>query len=331
MRRDSEREFREKWEREIPAYKALGEYVRNKVKAILAEENTDFDASSFFKVPPTYRTKDVDSLVAKAFYRHKEYADPYRDITDKVGVRFVVLLTGDINTVKAAVEKHSDWTYSKDRDYELERENKPEFFTYASVHYVVRLRNPIEFNGVLLDRGMACEIQIRTLSQHAYSELTHDTTYKAKKEVAPLVKRLCARAMALIEATDECFMNACEEIKKAGESERLSLQALSDFYQKRIGLAPSPTRVTSLIMSALMPKFDEQELSKIYAFFAENPLFFQPITEKFQYSQLHRDPTILLVYYWITYRKWQLLDKWPLTRGELVPLGHDIGVAIPES
>ena len=44
-------------------------------------------------------------MLQKAFYRGKDYRSPYEDIEDKVGLRFVVLLTEDIRTIEAALKK----------------------------------------------------------------------------------------------------------------------------------------------------------------------------------------------------------------------------------
>ncbi|MGC8001178.1 GTP pyrophosphokinase, partial [Salmonella enterica] len=78
----------------------------------------------------------------------KKYANPYHDITDKAGIRFVVLLTSDIKKIEEALISSPAWEYSKDRDYEEERLAKPLVFTYQSVHYVVRAIRDIEVDGV---------------------------------------------------------------------------------------------------------------------------------------------------------------------------------------
>lgn len=50
------------------------------------------------KISPVHRTKGDSSFVDEAFHR-KSYADPYAGVEDKVGVRFVVLLAGDVKLV----------------------------------------------------------------------------------------------------------------------------------------------------------------------------------------------------------------------------------------
>ena len=189
----TESEFLDRWRNEHPVYTAWGDFVLARIKDRLAVTIAPVSLSYFIKVPPQPRLKAEDTLLDKAFKRSKNYADPYADITDKIGMRFVVLLTSDIPKICAIVESEPDrWSFSKDRDYEEERLERPLEFTYQSVHYVVRAAREIDVNGVTVPTSTPCEIQIRTLLQHAHCELTHDTLYKPKTTAKPQVKRTIA-------------------------------------------------------------------------------------------------------------------------------------------
>ena len=153
----------------------------------------------FLKLPVIPRVKTQDSLLQKAFYRAKNYENPYEDIEDKVGLRFVVLLAEDIRTIEAAINDEPRWVAMLARDFELEREAKPYEFDYQSLHYVVRSKLPLEYEGYSIPADFSCEVQVRTLLQHAYSELTHDTIYKPSVRATPAIKRTAAKSMALIE------------------------------------------------------------------------------------------------------------------------------------
>ena len=150
-------------------------------------------------------------------------------------MRFVVLLTSDIRKICDVIdnaESKKFWTASKDRDYEKERDEKPLEFTYQSVHYVLRAKQGIQLEGTNIPEGTACEIQIRTLLQHAHSELTHDTLYKPKANAASSVKRTVAKSMALIEATDEFFEQAMAHLDEVASAQRELLSFLSTEYLK---------------------------------------------------------------------------------------------------
>ncbi|HAX2332803.1 TPA: (p)ppGpp synthetase, partial [Escherichia coli] len=164
---------------------------------------TSIGMDSILKIEPSYRLKDISSLIEKAFYRSKNYQNPYKEITDKVGVRFVVLLTDDIPIIKEIIENCNLWEYSEDRDFIKEKEEKPYLFDYQSVHYVVKNLESIEIENISIPVGTPCEIQVRTLLQHAYAEVSHDSVYKCKAQPSAEIKRRMARTIALMESTDE--------------------------------------------------------------------------------------------------------------------------------
>lgn len=118
------------WKIDQPLYKAWAEFVVHKICSGLEQIIAPQPIREFIKVPPDPRIKDTKSLVDKALYRAKEYSDPYGDITDKAGVRFVVLLTSGIKKVEEIICSTSDWEFSKDRDYEEERLTRPLEFSY---------------------------------------------------------------------------------------------------------------------------------------------------------------------------------------------------------
>ena len=71
-------------------------------------------------------------------------------------------------------------SWTKDKDYEAEKLAKPLEFSYQSVHYVLRSKAGLLLTASRLPEGLACEVQFRTLLQHAHSELMHGTLYKPK-------------------------------------------------------------------------------------------------------------------------------------------------------
>jgi putative GTP pyrophosphokinase len=94
-----------RYEAEQPLYAAWGRFVTGEISsAVLASLPAGQPLKHFLKVPPASRTKTVASLVGKAYIRGKNYVDPYAEITDKVGTRFVVLLLPDVDRVKTVVE-----------------------------------------------------------------------------------------------------------------------------------------------------------------------------------------------------------------------------------
>ena len=98
-------EFLEKYEVEKPIFFAWGDYLVNSIKSQLIV--CGIDINTFLKIPVDVRIKENASIIAKAFFRkEKNYTNPYEQITDKVGTRFVVLELSEINIIKQIIEAH---------------------------------------------------------------------------------------------------------------------------------------------------------------------------------------------------------------------------------
>lgn len=321
----NESEFIARWENEAPLYGAWGEFVTETITRELGAKISPQQTDYFLKIPPKPRVKERRSLLDKAFYRGKSYRDPYGQITDKVGVRFVVLLTSDIAEICSIVEASPLWSASRDRDYELERDEKPEFFGYQSVHFIVYAARDTGYGGVTVPQGTPCEVQIRTLLQHAHSELTHDTIYKPQTTASSLAKRYCARSMALIEATDDFFLKVVEEIKLAGRPLEAAMDLLERTYRDKVGLEPEISRVNTLILDAFADKLGQDLGQSLNGFLAAKPYIPGTIGQHAQNRLLFRQPAILLLYYLASDTPRDTKRRWPLTPDELRPIYDDIG------
>jgi putative GTP pyrophosphokinase len=323
--------FAARYEAEKPIYNAWGQFVVQHIRDDLGNYLRSETAVNYFlRIPATHRTKAVDSLVEKAYYRGKSYVDPYTEITDKVGARFVVLLLDDIRTVGNLVEASPHWVYSKDRDFEEERAREPTLFDYQSVHYIVRAAQPFEYNGCLIPDGIPCEIQIRTLMQHAFSELTHDTIYKPRTLATSAVRRNVAKSMAFIETTDRLFQEVQMSLVEAASAADSLLSRLEDLYGELLGHLPSTNRrANSFILDALQPEWEDLEFESIREFANEyKTQVVRWIQERLETNFLYRQPTILLLYYLAQHQQINLTRDWPLTFDELRPVYTDIGRAL---
>jgi putative GTP pyrophosphokinase len=108
----TEEEFLSRWYQERPSVEAWGKFVAQKLTEQIAPLVAPVSADIFVRIPAVPRVKGDGSILTKAFYRGKNYADPLNEITDKVGVRFVVLLDRDIATVCRAIEECEEWEAS---------------------------------------------------------------------------------------------------------------------------------------------------------------------------------------------------------------------------
>ncbi|MGB7399046.1 GTP pyrophosphokinase [Castellaniella sp.] len=329
----NESDVRTLWEQEKHLYEAWGNFVREKINEALQQAIAPEDLTYFLKIPAVPRLKAMRSLIDKALRRGKKYGDPYRDITDKVGIRYVVLLVSQIDIVCEAI-RHEDyqgfWTFSKDKDFEDERTARPLEFVYQSVHYVLKSKPGVVFGGISIPPGLACEVQIRTLLQHAHSELTHDTLYKPKAAAEPAVYRTVAKSMALIEATDEFFEEAMRRLHTEGEAQNQVLEILSAIYKNGVGEEPGREPSNSFVIDALIELLPPGFQQEIDAFYAEKSYIFSKIREHREISHLFGQPIILLAYFLAERSPARLKTAWPLENTELETAFSDLGRSYDE-
>ena len=238
------------WAADRPMFEAWGSFVVEQIVRGVEGAVSPMAADLFLRIPPKARLKQDVSLVEKAFYR-KDYDDPYEQITDKVGVRFVVLLTSDLRIVEKAINDCPHWTASKDRDFEEEQSQSPLQFDYAAIHYVVRCHGGRDIEGVMVRDGSPCEVQVKTILQHAYSELTHDTIYKPRVDATPQMRRAAAKSMALIEATNDYFEDVTRQVGAVTAPERAATEALKVLYRDATGQEPEVSRLEGVLLDAL--------------------------------------------------------------------------------
>jgi ppGpp synthetase/RelA/SpoT-type nucleotidyltranferase len=250
----TEQQILERYEIEKPMFQAWGDYIRETIIQHLSRQG--YSTDTLLKIPAIPRIKENKSLIEKALYRGKSYSNPYDEITDKVGVRFVVLNLDEIPVINSVIENCDIWEISKDKDFEKEKAEKPEFFTYQSVHYVIWNRTDIT-GAVNIPKGIPCEIQIRTLLQHSYAELSHDIAYKKEEHISPEMRRIFARSMALIETTDLLF----REVRKMVDADEGRFNKYIDIFAKAKDNQEYIPKLNRLIFDAYQGIVDEKSVS----------------------------------------------------------------------
>ncbi|TIO26789.1 RelA/SpoT domain-containing protein [Mesorhizobium sp.] len=326
---DRETKLLERWRAERPMYAAWGNFVSATLTDAVAKEIRPAAVELFLRIPIRPRTKEEASLLAKAFRRGKPYTDPYNDIEDKVGLRFVVLVSADIKVVERAITTCPKWTAMLARDYEEERRQRPYEFDYQSVHYIVRSKDELTFEGVTIAAGTPCEIQVRTILQHAYSELTHDTIYKPSVQASPDVKRSAAKSMALMEATDDYFMRVREWLDAALAPSREVSAAVDRLYRSFTGLEPQPSPLDTLLIDHFGQWAKEGFEGDLKQFLNEKAFLADRIKERAPADLLFRQPAVLMVYWAIKVAPRSAPENGPLTDEELAPIYSDLGLARP--
>ncbi|MBR5923892.1 MAG: hypothetical protein IKZ60_00385 [Bacteroidales bacterium] len=161
-------------------------------------ENT-FREAGLMVAAIEYRVKSEDSLAGKLELKGAKYKS-LQDITDIIGLRVITFYIDDVDKVASAVERlfKVDWdnTVDKRKVHEIDS------FGYLSLHYICYLDGaPYRF-----------EIQLRTVLQHAWANMNHDTGYKSGVEVPREYLSNLNRLAGMLELADEQFSKIRTEL-----------------------------------------------------------------------------------------------------------------------
>ncbi len=325
LKKMNQEEFLRKWNLEKPIYEAWGKFIILHISSTL--EKKGLNPKHFLKIPVIERLKEDNSLIDKAFIR-KTYTDPYNEIEDKVGLRFVVLLTDEIKTLIEIITSDESWIAIHARDYEKEKEEKPLLFAYQSMHFILRPSKEFEFNSIRIPIDIPCEVQIRTLLQHAHAELTHDAIYKSSKKIKPHVNRTVSKCMALIETTDDFFCVATKALQEGPVLEFKIVERLDSLFLIKIGLH-SYHEKSSLIIFDTFEKFITEDLiDNIDKLLNRKPYLIDKIKVKYSIFKIYQQSVILFAYWLIDTKKRRTQEDWPLDRKILELLATDLGISL---
>ena len=175
-----------------PVLERMQETIPARVRALL-------DEAGIVVASIESRIKEEKSLAGKLELKGAKYAS-LADITDIFGMRIITFYTDDVDKVASAVDRlfDVDWDNSVDKRKLLEVDS----FGYLSLHYICRdAEFPYRF-----------EVQMRTILQHAWANMNHDTGYKSGVEVPVEYRRNMNRLAGMLELVDEQFSRIRTEI-----------------------------------------------------------------------------------------------------------------------
>lgn len=132
------------------------------------------------------RAKSVDSFGDKSERRgdydanSPKYREPVSEITDLAGVRVIVFLRDHLDEVSNLVEREF---------VVLDREEVEQDSGYRGLHLLVRFKpNRLVLPEYRRYKDRTAEIQIRTVLQHAWSEIEHGIAYKPPAPVPDAIR-----------------------------------------------------------------------------------------------------------------------------------------------
>ncbi|GKX50623.1 GTP pyrophosphokinase [Budvicia aquatica] len=206
----------------LSKFELLGKHVAFIIETLLQQNNIDY-------LSVGYRTKSKQGVLEKI--ERKEYKNPIEDLTDISGIRIILYFETDIDKVCNIISS----TFNIDKKNSMDNSNRlsTDKVGYRSVHYVCDIgEGRKELSEYEFISNLKCEIQVRTVLQHAWAELTHDRNYKLGAKLPDHIQRKINLYSGMLEIADLGFAEIINEINQYSDS--LSHKGLQEFTAQAI-------------------------------------------------------------------------------------------------
>ncbi|MCM3527864.1 hypothetical protein M4D56_01980 [Cytobacillus oceanisediminis] len=194
-----------KWYKENrPLYESLSNKVEGIIQEILQYNNIEVYSI-------TSRAKEIESFIDKA--KKDKYTDPMNEIKDLAGIRVITFVKSDVEKCCDLIKPlfKIDESNSIDKGKELGKDK----VGYRSVHYIAELTDErLKLPEYAPYKDMCFEIQVRTILEHAWADISHDRTYKFSGKLPQDndIERRFSLAAATLELVDREFDAIAQEI-----------------------------------------------------------------------------------------------------------------------
>jgi ppGpp synthetase/RelA/SpoT-type nucleotidyltranferase len=204
------------------------------------------------------RVKDVESFRGKVALR-TDYVDPWAQITDKVGVRAIVHRTSHVDDIHRLIAE----------------DGRLEIYDVTDKRGILD-DNVLGYSGLHLDLyaptrpgdtdRVPVELQIRTIAQHAWSEVSHKLLYKPQADLDPEDRRAIWRLVALVEVFDGEVARVMEKLPEGAPIDpgavRLSAAAFYEIIAAQYSRFESyagQRDLTGLVAPALLDALSDED------------------------------------------------------------------------
>jgi putative GTP pyrophosphokinase len=239
----------------------LGPVMENLVRQLLAAADVRVHSVD-------HRVKQPASFTRKISQPGVEYVS-IEDIHDVLGLRVITYFPDEVDLVAAVIEEHFniDDINSVDKRVALD----PDRFGYLSLHYVCSLNDA---RAALVEHarfaGLKCEIQIRSILQHAWAEIEHDLGYTTSIAIPTSIRRRFYRLAGVLEIADSEFQSLRDQVEQYQKQARRQVARKPDVTPidrdtlvAYVGASPSVEEVAQFMAMAV--KHGPEEIDGAYA------------------------------------------------------------------
>lgn len=189
-------------------YEQFSKEVEEIVTKILKSKNIPYQSVS-------HRVKEKESYLHKC--KSDKYTDPISQITDVSGIRIIAYTNQDVSSICEILR--NEFTIDDGNSGNKAEMLETDKVGYLSVHYILQLNEKrLGLSEYKLFENLKCEVQVRTLLQHAWAEIEHDKNYKFAGVLPKEIRRRFYLVAGVLELMDNEFDKLSMDIDEYAKS-----------------------------------------------------------------------------------------------------------------
>lgn len=315
-------EIRRQWEADRPQFHEFGRLIAGRLDKAIRRIGVSVTVS--------FRAKDTDSLIKKLI---RDPKCSYETMGDKTGARAVVRFRQEVPHIISVAQS----LFSHGKPEDTAERLAEDRVGYLSTHVDIGFKDHDRLAKRFPNAQYHAELQVRTLAQHLWSEMSHDTTYKSGTVVKLDLKRRVNLLAGLIEVADREFSRLREEFSQVEAIAEVKLLKALEGYYFRLSARRGDTDLSLDVIRHLWPLYGaapdaiQTHLDKV---FFEKVKIFRTVFEEAAQSPHERSvflfqPEVVMIYDLLHSRQYDLRRTWSehYPERELERLANAFGVS----
>lgn len=189
------KEIEQWYEKNKVLYEQFSQEIEEIITKILKKQGIPYQSVS-------HRVKEKDSYLNKC--RKEKYLNPVEEITDLSGIRVIAYTNQDVQKICDILQ--TEFLVDRENSVNKSQNLETDKVGYRSFHFILQLNeNRLNLAEYSAYKALKCEVQVRTLLQHAWAEIEHDRNYKFAGVLPDDIKRRFHLVAGVLEMMDSEF------------------------------------------------------------------------------------------------------------------------------
>ncbi|MEE1257866.1 MAG: hypothetical protein UHN47_15355 [Lachnospiraceae bacterium] len=156
-----------------------------------------------------HRVKSKESYLKKC--SKEKYTNPIEEITDVSGIRVIAYTNEEVKKICEILQ--NEFAIDKEKSVNKSIILETDRVGYRSFHFILQLNESrTNLPEYIAYKDLKCEVQVRTLLQHAWAEIEHDRNYKFAGVLPDEIKRRFHLVAGVLEMMDSEFDRLSRDI-----------------------------------------------------------------------------------------------------------------------